>query len=86
MVNKKPIRARGKLKLSRYFQKFKAGDSVAVIEERSVASNFPKRLQGRTGIVEKKQGREYAVKIMDVNKEKTFIIAPIHLKKIKTIK
>lgn len=80
MVNKKPIRTRGKLRLSKYFQKFKEGDSVAVVEERSQTINFPKRLQGRTGIVEGKQGRSYVVKI----EKKKFLIAPIHLKKIKT--
>lgn len=83
MVNKKPVRARGKLNLSKYFQKFKKGDKVAVIEERSLASNYPKKLQGRTGIVEEKQGRSYLIKINDSNKEKIYLIAPIHLKKIK---
>jgi ribosomal protein L21E len=83
MVNKKPVRTRGKLNLSKYFQKFKKGDKVAVIEERSLASNYPKKLQGRTGIVEEKQGRSYLIKINDSNKEKIYLIAPIHLKKIK---
>lgn len=83
MVNKKPVRTRGKLNLSKYFQKFKKGDKVAVIEERSLASNYPKRLQGRTGTVEEKQGRSYLIKINDSNKEKIYLIAPIHLKKIK---
>ncbi len=85
MVNKKPIRTRGKLQLSKYFQKFKEGESVAIVEERSQEINFPKRLQGRTGVIEGKQGRNYVVKIKDINKEKKFIIAPIHLKKIKTL-
>lgn len=83
MVNKKPIRTRGKLRLSRFFQKFSEGDKVAVIEERSIMSSFPKKLQGRTGVILGKQGRSYVVKIKDVNREKEFLIAPIHLKKIK---
>ena len=82
MVNKKPIRTRGKLQLSRYFQKFQEGDSVSVVEERSQAISFPKRLQGRTGIIGGKQGRNYIVKI----EKKKFFIAPIHLKKIKASK
>jgi ribosomal protein L21E len=86
MVNKKPIRTRGKLQLSKYFQKFKEGDKVAVVEERSKSSSFPKRLQGRTGTVYEKQGKSYVVKIKDQEKEKSFIIEPIHLKKILTIK
>ncbi len=82
MVNRKPIRTRGKLKLSRYFHKFKNGDSVAVIKEVSVQPAFPKRLQGRTGIIKKRIGKSYSVDINDQNKTKKFIISAIHLKKI----
>ncbi len=83
MVRRKKIRTRGKLQLSRYFQELEKGDSVAVIRERSVNFNFPERIQGRTGSVEGKRGRVYIVKIKDQNKEKRFLIEPIHLKKIK---
>ena len=83
MVHKKNIRSRGKLQLSKYFQEFNNGDSVAVIKEMSVNSNFPKRLQGRTGKVEGRRGRIYIIKIKDQEKEKRFLIEPIHLKKIK---
>jgi len=86
MVNKKPIRTRGKIQLSRYFKKLQEGDKVAVVEERSKTIDFPKRLQGRTGTVIGKQGRSYLVKIKDQNKEKNFIIQSIHLKKLKTKK
>ena len=82
MVGKKKVRTRGKLQLSRYFQEFKKGDSVAVVREKSVKSSFPKRIQGRTGRVEDKRGRTYIIKLKDQNKEKKFLIAPIHLKKI----
>ncbi len=86
MSKKKPVRTRGKLKLGRYFQKLEEGDSVAVVKEPAVSSVFPKRLQGRTGFVSGKQGRTYIVKIKDQNKEKTFLIEPIHLRKIKQVK
>jgi ribosomal protein L21E len=86
MGKKKPVRTRGKLALSKYFQEFKEGDSVAVVEEPSVRSSFPKRLQGLTGTINGKRGRAYSVKIKDRAKEKTFLIPPIHLKKIKKIK
>lgn len=81
-MRRKEIRARGKLALSRYFKKLKEGDFVSVIKERSVDSKFPKRLQGRTGIVEGKRGKTYIVKINDQRKEKKFLIGAIHLKKI----
>ena len=83
MVKRKPLRARGKIQLSRYFQKFEKGDKVSVVKEVSIASDFPTRLQGRTGTVEGMQGRSVVTKIKDQEKEKTFLIAPIHLKKIK---
>lgn len=86
MSKRKPIRTRGKLQLSRYFQKLKQGDSVAVVKEPAVNSSFPKRLQGRTGVIESKRGKAYLVKIKDQAKEKRFLIEPIHLKKIKQTK
>jgi ribosomal protein L21E len=86
MVGKKPVRTRGKLKLSRYFQELKEGDSVAVVREASIGSNFPKRLQGRTGKVKRKRGNAYIVEIKDQDKEKRFIIKAIHLRKIKQTK
>jgi len=83
MVRRKKVRTRGKLQLSRYFQELGKGDSVAVVRERSVNFSFPKRLQGRTGSIEGKRGKAYMVKIKDQDKEKKFLIEPIHLKKIK---
>ncbi len=83
MVNKKSIRTRGRIQLSRYFQKFEDGDKVSVLREKSIDVNFPERLQGRTGIVASKVGRAYKIKIKDQTKEKEFLIEPIHLKKIK---
>jgi len=86
MANRKSIRTRGKLKFSRYFQELDEGDFITIHEEKSVQSSFPKRLQGRTGIIEEKRGKSYIIKIKDGNKNKKFLINPIHLKKIKQIK
>ena len=86
MVKRKAVRTRGKLQLSKYFQELKEGDAVAVTKEKAIKSSFPIRLQGRTGVVEEKRGKSYVVKIKDQNKEKKFIIEPIHLKKIKQVK
>lgn len=86
MVRRKKIRTRGKFPLSKYFQELKKGESVAVTRERSLQPSFPKRIQGRTGIIEGKRGKAYMVNIKDQNKEKRFLIEPIHLKKIKQIK
>ncbi|MBU0894607.1 MAG: 50S ribosomal protein L21e [Nanoarchaeota archaeon] len=83
MVQKKKIKTKGKLKLSRYFQELKKGEKVSVKRESSVKSSFPLKIQGRTGVVEGKKGGVYIIKMKDQNKEKTFLIPPIHLKKIK---
>ena len=82
-MKKKSIRSRGKIQFSRYFQELEEGDKVAVVKELSVPSSFPDRYQGRTGEVEGKRGRSYIIKIKDNDKEKRFIIQPIHLRKIK---
>jgi large subunit ribosomal protein L21e len=83
MVKRKSVRTRGKIQLSRYFQEFEKGNKVAIVIERAIQSKIQKRLQGRTGVVEGKRGKAYVVRIMDQNKEKEYIINPIHLKKIK---
>jgi ribosomal protein L21E len=82
MVKSKKVRTKGKLQLSRYFQNLSEGDRVSVVRELSVRANFPERLQGRTGTIEGKRGNSYVIKIKDSDKEKKFIIEPIHLKKI----
>ena len=83
MIKRKKQREHGKLSLSRYFQDFKEGDRVAVIRELAMNPKFPKQLQGRSGVVESKRGRSYIVKIKDLNKDKTYIIHPVHLRKLK---
>lgn len=86
MAKRKSIRERGKFSISRFFQSLKEGDKVAVVAESAMQPRFPKRIQGRTGVIEGKRGRSYIVKINDQNKPKQYIIAPIHLKKIKDLK
>jgi len=83
MNKKKKQREHGKIKFSRYFQKFKKGDRVAVIKELALQPKFPKQIQGRSGVIESKRGSAYIVKINDLNKEKVYIIHPVHLIKLK---
>jgi ribosomal protein L21E len=85
-MNKKKIRSKGKLALNRYFQDLKQGDFVAVTIEKSIPSSFPKRLQGSTGVIDGKRGKTYIVSIKTQSKTKKFLIHPIHLKKIRTLK
>ncbi len=81
MIKRKILRTRGKIRLSNYFQKFKEGDRVSVIRELAVNPKFPKQIQGRSGIITEKRGNSYVVKINDLNKEKLYIIHPVHLRR-----
>jgi len=82
MVKGKRIREKGKIRLSNYFKQFNEGDRVSLVEEKSVVCSFPKRLQGRSGVVTGDQGKFKKIKLMDGNKEKTLIVHPVHLKKL----
>ena len=46
-------------KMSRIFQELKEGESVAVVIDVSESADFPKRMQGRTGIIESKKGKAF---------------------------
>jgi len=83
MLKQKEIRTRGKRNLSQYFRTFNEGDKVSLVRNLSYPAQFPRRIQGTTGVVSGKRGRAYVIKLKDGNKEKTFIIHPIHLKKLK---
>jgi|TARA_B100000315_G_scaffold258547_1_gene311109 ribosomal protein L21E len=84
-MKSKKIREKGKISFRRYFQKFKQGDNVSLVRELAVGANFPRRLQGKTGVIQEKRGRSYFVKIKDSNKTKMILVEPIHLKKIKQV-
>jgi len=82
MLKRKRIRERGKVPFSKFFQKFKDGDFVAVVRELNQTCGFPKKLQGRTGKIIGPRGKSYVVEINDYNMTKQYIIKPVHLKKI----
>ena len=86
MLKYKNIHEKGKFSLAKFFQKFKTGDSVAVVRNLSFTLGYPKRIQGRTGKVIAKRGAAYYVEIKDLNKPKRYSIRPIHLKKIEVMK
>lgn len=79
---RKRIREKGKLKLSSYFKKIEDGTSVALVSDIGVRVSYPKRMKGKTGKVVGSRGKFKLVEIKDGNKLKTFIVHPVHLKKI----
>ena len=83
MIKRKTLKNKGKIKLSRYFQDFEKGERVAVIKELALQPRFQQKIQGRTGIIIGKRGNSYILKIKDLNKEKIYIIHPVHLMRLK---
>ncbi len=69
--------------ISELFKELKEGDKVAITINKSFPNNIPKRIHGRTGVIKGKRGKAYIVNLKENNKEKTFIIKPEHLKKLK---
>ncbi len=82
-MNKKSIREKGKVSLSKVFQKLEVGDKVAIVRELAVKVGYPRRIQGKTGVITGVRGKAYIVKIKDYDKEKTFMVKSTHLKRIK---
>lgn len=82
MSSSRPVRNKGKLALSRYFQTFNEGDRVALVKERGTIAHFSHRMQGRTGVIISKRGTSYVIEVKDLGKTKKIITHPIHLKKV----
>ena len=82
-VMRKPLRERGKLAISKFFQKFKEGDRVVLKTEPAYQKgNFHRRFHGQAGIVQGAQGNCFLVQIKDGRKSKTIISHPVHLKRV----
>lgn len=82
-LRKKP-RSKGKISTTRLLQSFKIGDKVIIAQESAIHKAMPHpKFKSRTGVVVKKQGRAYMVKIKDGRKTKNVLAAPIHLIKVK---
>ncbi len=80
--SKKPRREKGKLKTRKYLEEYKAGDKVLLKPEPFVQKGlFHLRFSGRSGIINRKTGRCYEVRIKDSAKEKKIIVHPVHLKR-----
>ena len=82
MAKGKKVREKGKLRLSHYFKNFSDGDNVAVSCEKGFRINFPKRIIGKSGKIVCSRGKFKVVEIKDGNMKKTFILHPVHLRKL----
>ncbi len=74
---------KGKFSIKNYLAEFKDGDRVVLKAEPAVQKGmyFP-RFHGKEGIITRKQGSCYIVKIKDIKKIKVLIVHPVHLKRV----
>ncbi|MBS3097557.1 50S ribosomal protein L21e [Candidatus Woesearchaeota archaeon] len=80
---KKNLQRKGKLSLKNYFQLFKAGERVYLTVEPNIQKGmYNPAFLGKTAVIKGKRGRCYEVLVKDINKYKTLIVHPIHLKRI----
>lgn len=74
---------RGKLSISKYFQKFSVGDKVAFKANPVLQTGmYNPRYHGMVGSVKGMKGRCYEVTVTDGGKEKTMIVHPLHLRRV----
>ena len=80
---KKAGSAKGKISIRDYLQEFEPGTKVALSLEPAVHEGvFNKRFQGKVGVVDRKKGACYVVKLKDGSKAKEVIAHPVHLKAV----
>ena len=74
---------KGKLPVSEFVKKLKIGEMVQLVAQPSITKGiYFRRFHGRMGSVTGMQGNCYKVRIKDGGKEKTLIIAAVHLQKV----
>jgi ribosomal protein L21E len=79
----KNVRRKGKISITKFFQKFKAGDKVILNAEPAYQKGmYYPRFHGRSATINKKLGTCYEVSVKDNNKSKNLIVHPVHLKKL----
>ena len=71
MIKRKSVKEKGKLSLSKYFQKFKEGDKVAIVRDQALNPGFPERIQGKTGNVIGIRGKGYLIQLNEGNAVKS---------------
>ena len=79
----KSYKDKGKISLTKYFQKFENDQRVKLLTEPAIQKGmYHRRFHGKVGKIVGSRGRCYLVKIKDGSKEKELIIHPVHLTKM----
>ena len=80
---KKSISEKSRIRIRSFLQSFNKGERVALKADSTYSKGqYFLRFYGKTGKVAGKQGDCYLVNIKDLNKKKTVIVHPVHLKKV----
>lgn len=81
---RKPVRERGKLKITSFMEDYKPGESVILKAEPAYHKGlFNLRFQGRNGVVVGKRGKCFEIEMYDGNKKKRLFIPAIHVMRVK---
>lgn len=79
---RKPVRARGKLGLTRLLAGYEEGDKVVIDIDSAIHKGMPhRRYQGRVGTVVEGRGRAFIVEIPQRRTSKLIIAGPEHLRR-----
>jgi len=77
----KNAKDKGKISLTKYFQKFNIDDRVILKADPAVQKGmYHVTFHGKSGLIKTQKGACYEVEIKDGGKLKTVIVHPIHLK------
>ena len=72
---------RSRLNISRVIHQYEEGDRVAIVLDGGQQMGMPhRRFNGRTGFINKRQGKAWVVAVKDGNMQKTVIARPEHLR------
>lgn len=79
-----PKKEKGKLTITKFMLKLSPGDRVVFKAAPSVHKGvYYRRFHGKTGVVVGPAGSCYRVTVKDIGLEKTIIVNPVHLVKVK---
>ena len=79
----KPSYKKGKISLRNFLQELSLGEKVVLKAESAYQKGmYFKRFHGKIATVTGKRGWCYEVQLKDGSKVKTFIVHPVHLKKV----
>ncbi len=77
---RKPVRERGKPKISKILHEYTIGSQVIIKMDSSTQKSMPhKRFHGKIGVINEKRGRGYVISVPQGNAIKTLITRSEHL-------